>query len=77
MHCLHLPDVQHNAQTIQKQLEMAEKKLSAALALLIPSLAEEEDLPFTDIYEELDEDGNVICEQLPSHLTPSSDLVIQ
>jgi hypothetical protein len=54
-------DVRQNAQTAHKQLDGAEKKLDAALVLLEPGLEGEEGLPLTDIYEELDEDGNVIC----------------
>ncbi|KAF2802835.1 uncharacterized protein BDZ99DRAFT_428276 [Mytilinidion resinicola] len=64
--------VQQNAQTVQKQLDGAERKLEAALVLLEPDLADEEGLPLTDIHEELDEEGNVISSTLlhPSKTAP-------
>lgn len=53
-----------NAQTVQKQLEAVEEQLSD-LTLAAQSRDEEvgDGLPVMDIYEELDDDGNVICEE--------------
>lgn len=67
--------VQQNTQTVQKQLDAAEKKLRAALTLLEPDLDDEEGLPLTDIQEELDEEGNVISSTL-SHPSKSAPGII-
>jgi unconventional prefoldin RPB5 interactor 1 len=51
-----------NAQTVQKQLNAAEEKLSD---MAMASYEKDDDgkgPPMMEIYEELDEDGNVICE---------------
>jgi unconventional prefoldin RPB5 interactor 1 len=52
--------VEQNIRTIQKQLEMAEKKLVTASIVSTPEVLNEEGLPLTEIMEELDDDGNVI-----------------
>ncbi|KAF2494887.1 hypothetical protein BU16DRAFT_562518 [Lophium mytilinum] len=64
--------VHQNAQTVQKSLDAAERKLDAAFVLLEPNLADEEGLPLTDIHEELDDEGNVISSKLlhPSKVAP-------
>ena len=56
-----LIDVQENIKTIEKQLINAEKKLNLSGQIARPELWDEEGLPLTEIREELDEDGNVIC----------------
>ncbi|KAF2870264.1 Prefoldin subunit-domain-containing protein [Massariosphaeria phaeospora] len=52
--------VQQNISTIEKQLDVAEKKLAGTSVLLEPGLETEGGLPMMDIEEELDEDGNVL-----------------
>lgn len=46
---------------MQRQFDAAETKLASAKVVSNPDARTEEGLPVTDIYEELDEDGNVIC----------------
>ncbi|KAI9784491.1 MAG: hypothetical protein M1835_003572 [Candelina submexicana] len=53
--------VEQSITTIQKQLAVAEEKLSALLVLQQPEVHNEEGLPVTEIREELDEDGNIIA----------------
>jgi unconventional prefoldin RPB5 interactor 1 len=57
--------VQQNISTIQKQVETAERKLTAAAIISNPEVRNEDGLPLTDITEELDDDGNIIS----SHIT--------
>lgn len=54
--------VEQNVNSLQKQLEIAENKLSAAAVIAHPDggTDEETGLPITDIIEELDEDGNIV-----------------
>ncbi|KAF2429323.1 hypothetical protein EJ08DRAFT_680071 [Tothia fuscella] len=62
-----------NAQTVQKQLEAAEDQL-ADLVLVSQSNSKERDgLPVMDIYEELDDDGNI----LSSTVTNTQDTAAQ
>ena len=51
-----------NVETVDKQLQAAENKLAAVLAIgRTTDMRTEEGLPVRDIFEELDDDGNVIC----------------
>ncbi|GME23606.1 Udp-galactose transporter like protein [Neofusicoccum parvum] len=52
--------VQKNVETVQKQVDAAEDKLSKVLIVSNPSLENDEGAPLMDIREELDEDGNVV-----------------
>jgi len=53
--------VEQNIKSIQKQLAAAEDKRGAATIVSQPeAVLNEEGLPLTEIYEELDEEGNVI-----------------
>ena len=54
--------VQQNIKTVISLLRAAEGKLAASTILSQPEVLNEEGLPLTEIHEELDEDGNVICE---------------
>jgi len=54
-------DVQKNVETLKKQLEAARIKFDNVQIVSDTSTRNEEGLPVTDIYEELDEEGNVIC----------------
>ena len=66
-------DVQENVRALTKQLEAAEDRLAAVDIVTHPEARYEESLPLTEITEELDEDGNVICQWLDksalSHVT--------
>ena len=42
-------------------LQIAEAEATASVVLKKPEILNEEGLPLTEIREELDEDGNVIC----------------
>lgn len=53
--------MQQNVSSLEKQLDAAQNKLDAATVISQPDVRNEEGLPLTEIYEELDEDGNVIC----------------
>ncbi|RDW73435.1 hypothetical protein BP6252_07342 [Coleophoma cylindrospora] len=52
--------VQQNVNTVEKQMEKAEHKLAVATVISTPEVRNEEGLPMTEIFEELDEEGNVI-----------------
>jgi unconventional prefoldin RPB5 interactor 1 len=52
--------VSQNVKTLEKQLETAENKLTAATIISNPDVRNEEGLPMTEIIEELDENDNVI-----------------
>lgn len=52
--------VEQNVRTVQKQIDVAERKLATASIISTPEVRNEEGLPMTEILEELDEDGNVI-----------------
>ena len=54
-------DVQQNIKTIYSLLKNAEEKHAASQVLIKPEVRNEEGLPLTEIIEELDADGNVIC----------------
>lgn len=54
-------DVQKNINTIGASLRNAEEKAAASLVLGQPDVRNEDGLPLTEIREELDEQGNVIC----------------
>lgn len=53
--------MQENVKTISRRLEAANEKFLAATVISQPEVRNEEGLPLTEIREELDEDGNVIC----------------
>lgn len=54
-------DVQENVKTVNKRLLLAVDQLSAADVFIQPKVLTENGLPITEIMEELDEDGNVVC----------------
>ena len=56
-----MQDVFENVNTVSKRLEKAEEQLSALQARGQLMLHNAEGLPITEILEELDEEGNVIC----------------
>ena len=53
--------MQQNIRTISSLLNTAQEKYAAAQVLCQPESRNEEGLPLTEIHEELDEEGNVIC----------------
>ena len=55
------PDVQQNIKTISSLLTAAEEKYAASQVLTQPEVRNEDGLPLTEIHEELDEEGNVVC----------------
>ncbi len=62
-------DVQQNIRTLSSLLNTAQEKHAAAQVLTKPEVRNEEGLPLTEIHEELDEEGNVICKtSIPSRL---------
>ena len=69
--------VEKNVETLTKQLETEENKLSAALVVAYPDggTDEESGLPITDIIEELDDEGNVVNSRLQSGADTSSRVV--
>ena len=50
-----------NVQTVEKRLNIAEEKLAAVNVVIQPDARNEDGLPVTEIREELDEEGNVLC----------------
>jgi unconventional prefoldin RPB5 interactor 1 len=56
--------VEQSLASLEKQLEAAQNKLAAATVVAAPDARNEDGLPFTDIVEELDEDGNVVSVRL-------------
>ena len=46
---------------VSNRLQIAEDKLSAIDVVIHPEVRTEDGLPLTEIMEELDDDGNVIC----------------
>lgn len=54
-------DVQQNVKTVSSLLDTAQEKYAATQVLSKPEARNEEGLPLTEIHEELDEEGNVIC----------------
>ena len=59
-----LGDVQENVKLASRQLDLAEQKLAASEIVSRPDVRDVEGLPLTEIREELDEEGNVICVSL-------------
>lgn len=59
-----MKDVFENVNTVSKRLKKAEEQLSALKAKGQPMLHNTEGLPITEILEELDEEGNVICKNM-------------
>jgi len=56
-----LVDVQRNVKTVESLIVTAEEKLNSLLVIRQPEVRNDDGLPLTEIREELDEDGNVIC----------------
>ena len=56
--------MQKNIRTISSQVQAAENKFAASLVVGKPEAINEEGLPLTEIVEELNEDGDVICEKV-------------
>ena len=56
-----MPDVQENVKAAQKRHCTAEEKLAAFNVVILPEGRDEDGLPLTEIREELDEEGNVLC----------------
>ena len=54
-------DVQQNIKTASSLLSVADEKYAASQVLIQPEVRNEEGLPLTEILEELDAEGNVIC----------------
>ncbi|KAK4454825.1 Prefoldin subunit-domain-containing protein [Podospora aff. communis PSN243] len=69
--------VETNVNTLRKQLEAEEDRLSAVSVVAHPDggTDEETGLPITDIIEELDEEGNVVCSRLQSGADAGSKAV--
>ena len=63
-------DVQKNVDSVSSMLRTAEEKYAASQVLIEPEIRNEEGLPLTEIIEELDAEGNVICGSI-SRLVPS------
>lgn len=59
--------VTQNIKTVEKQLETAETKLEKAAVVGRPEVRNEEGLPLMEIFEELDEEGNVIEGRVEAH----------
>lgn len=57
--------VHQNVETVEKQVQNAENRLAAATIISNPDVRNEDGLPMTEIFEELDEEGNIIS----SHTT--------
>ncbi|KAL2112548.1 hypothetical protein VUR80DRAFT_7286 [Thermomyces stellatus] len=53
-----------NVRTLEKKLAEAERKLETARVVSDPGATDEEGLPITEIFEKLDEEGNVISHEL-------------
>ena len=58
---LTLTEGHQNTKSIQKQLTESKKRVSDLPSVTLPDMEDESGLPLTEINEELDEDGNVIC----------------
>lgn len=50
-----------NIKAVSRRIEVAEEQLSILKAQSQPMLHSAEGLPITEILEELDEEGNVVC----------------
>ncbi|RKF73931.1 hypothetical protein GcM1_242148 [Golovinomyces cichoracearum] len=61
--------VERNICSVRKQIEAAKKMLTTVSTTSTSETLYEDDLPFTEIMEELDDQGNIVSSQL---LTPSS-----
>ena len=59
---LTVSDVQENVKTVKKRLDVAEEKFSTADVVISLESQNEKGLPLTEISEELDDDGNVLCQ---------------
>ena len=62
---LTFPDVHENIKTIEKRLSLAGGELAASNVVVPPDVRNEEGLPVTEIREELDDEGNVLCMCFP------------
>jgi len=59
--------VTQNIKTVEKQLQTEEEKLERVSIVGRPEVRNEEGLPLMEIFEELDEDGNVIEGRVEAH----------
>lgn len=66
-------DVQENVRSIDKQLMLAEQQLVTSEARTRADARDEDGLPVTEIREELDDEGNIICIN-PNHSSSSHSL---
>lgn len=53
-----------NVRTLERKVEEAEKKADSARVLMDPGATDEAGLPITEIFESLDEEGNVLSHEL-------------
>lgn len=60
----YISDVQQNVSSLSKQSQDLETKYENATIISRPDVRNGDGLPITEIYEELDEDGNVICKSV-------------
>ncbi len=65
-------DVQENVRSVDKQMVLAEQKLAISEVTTRPEARDEDGLPLTEIREELDDEGNIIC-ICPNHNLLSHD----
>jgi hypothetical protein len=54
-----------NSESVQRQIDKAERKLDEILVVSRPSLKNEDGDDMMEIIEELDEDGNITCTGFP------------
>lgn len=54
-------DVQENVRSVDKQMVLAQQKLAVSEVVTRPEARDEDGLPLTEIREELDDEGNIIC----------------
>lgn len=66
-------DVQENVRSVDKQLMLAEQQLAISDLSTRADARDEAGLPVTEIREELDDEGNIIC-IYPNHSSSSHSL---
>ncbi len=54
-------DVQENVRSLDKQLVLTEEELAISEVTTRPEARDEDGLPLTEIREELDDEGSIIC----------------
>lgn len=72
---LTLADVENNIKTISSQLDAVETKYRT-LSARDPQTNGGSELPLTEIMEELDLEGNVVCTSSVKSATPSALLIL-